>query len=548
MLNKEYFNQIGRSAIFLRNVICICFIFLFPCAIAYGTEPLQAKVQVGGTLNFRSGPSTDYPVITRLPSGAILDILYIEEGWLLARYNNGKAGWVASHHTSFSPALQDKLPPITGANVTVQARLLNVRSGPGTEYSRLNQVRKGETLPVYKKEASWLLVRLADDSTGWVSEDYVSYPSNHQNGESVSIESNEDTQETDNGVKVRNNLPAADTQSLADAGTPLPPRVKVTASSLRLREGPGLQHGITAAIPRETILLVHDKDEQWLNVGLPDGRKGWVAGWHTQALSDGAEEKEKKIRLATVNTNVLRVRSGPGLDFSQIGRVFSGNHLLVLNEDKGWNYVQLPDNNYGWVSGEYTSYNTLNLGGEQNVTIVIDPGHGGKDRGATGISGLFEKEAVLAVSLQAAEQLLARGFNVIMTRNCDVAVSLEDRVQIAEMAKADLFVSIHANAHPNPTVTGTEAFYFSGRANSARSFYLATLLQQEVSRAMQLPSLGTKTARFFVIRETTMPGALLELAFLSNAVDEAILNTPEAQQHAADAIVRAILSYYNILG
>ncbi len=546
MINVNYLTRKNRLGIYLLYVTCICLISLFPCAMADGTEPLQVKVQVERGLNVRSGPSTGYPVITKLPSGTFLDILYIEEDWLLACHNYGKTGWVASRHTSFSPDLQDKLPPILETNVTVQARLLNVRGGPGTEYPRLNQVQKGETLTVYKKNGDWLLVRLADNSTGWVRDNYVSSPSIPQNDAGISIESNEDTREVDNGVKEMNNLPAADPPSHGE-GAPLLPRVKVTASSLRLREGPGLQHEITAAIPKNTTLLVHDKDGQWLKVGLPDNREGWVAGWHTEALSDGAETKEKKIRLATVNTNVLRVRSGPGLDFSQTGRVFSGNHLLVLNEEKGWNYVQLPDNSYGWVSGDYTSYNTLNLGGEQNITIIIDPGHGGKDQGATGINGLLEKEVVLTVSLQVAEQLRARNFNVVMTRNSDVTVSLKDRVQIAETAEADLFVSIHANAHPNPTVTGTEAFYFSGRASSARSFYLATLLQQEVSRALHLPSLGTKRARFFVIRETTMPGALLELAFLSNAVDEAILNTSEAQQHAANAIVRAVLSYYNIL-
>ena len=516
--------------IVLPGALLIFLILFFVNTLAYGAaEPLQVKVQVGGTLNLRSGPATTYPVLSKLPSGTLLDLISHEEEWLLVRSNDGNTGWVSAGYTSFTPSLKDKLPPARGTQVIVQTPILNVRGGPGVEYPRLKQVRLDETLPVYQQQDGWLLIRLADGSTGWVSDNYVTSPPEPEAG------------------RDQNDIDESEQDMLEAGNNILPLRVTVTASSLRMRQGPGLQHQIVAVIPKNTILLVRDEQEQWLKVGLPDGREGWVAGWHTQPLNSGNEEntESQSPRLATVNTSVLRVRSGPGLDFSQVDRVFSGNHLLVLDEEKGWNYVQLPNNSYGWVSGDYTSDNNLNTGRIDSVTIVIDPGHGGQDRGATGINGLLEKEVNLEVSLQVAEQLRARGFNVIMTRNSDVEINLEERVQIAERANADLFISIHANAHPNPAITGTEAFYASGKSSSVQSYYMATLLQQEVSRALHLPSLGTKTARFIVIRETTMPAALLELAFLSNAVDEALLRTPQAQQKAADAIVRAILTYYN---
>ncbi|MEW5921842.1 MAG: N-acetylmuramoyl-L-alanine amidase [Bacillota bacterium] len=549
----------GKSTALILTLLFLIAPFFFPVIPAdAATIPPQVEVQCAGTLNLRSGPSTAYPILARLPSATPLHVLFHETGWLLVRLNDGCTGWVAVNYTNFSASLLDKLPPIRAENVIVKADILNVRSGPGTGYHRLDQVRQGGTLTVYHRQDEWLLVRLADGSTGWVSGNYTEGQKGNRGPDEVKKEipqAHTEPQEKtaaepivtmENPAETNRGLPGE--QPPGESGTSLPTRIVVTASSLRLREGPGLQYDIVTSIPLNTMLNLQEEREEWLKVSLSDGREGWVARVYTMPLTVEEEDvaAANRPRLATVIASVLRVRSGPGLGFSQVDRVFSGNHLLVLNEEKGWNYVQLPNNNYGWVSSDYTSYNSpATAGGERNITIVIDPGHGGRDRGATGISGLLEKEVNLAVALQVGEMLGARGFNVMMTRSSDVEIGLENRINMAERAKTDLFVSIHANAHPNRNISGTEAFYAPGKAASPQSFYLATLLQQEISRALQLPSLGTKTARFQVIRETTMPSALIELAFLSNARDEALLRAPQAQKKAAEAIVRAILSYYN---
>ncbi len=171
-------------------------------------------------------------------------------------------------------------------------------------------------------------------------------------------------------------------------------------------------------------------------------------------------------------------------------------------------------------------------------TVVIDPGHGGRDPGAVGIGGLQEKVVVNDIAPQVAAILRQQGVNVVMTRTSDIEVDLEPRVATAERANASIFVSIHANSISlsRPDVNGLETYY-----GSAASQRLASTVHATVLRAMGLRDRQTRSARFYVIRQTSMPAILIETGFVTGAEDAPNLANPDWRARMAQAIAQGIL-------
>jgi N-acetylmuramoyl-L-alanine amidase len=171
---------------------------------------------------------------------------------------------------------------------------------------------------------------------------------------------------------------------------------------------------------------------------------------------------------------------------------------------------------------------------------VIDPGHGGIDPGAIGIGGLREVDVLWPVSMEVTRLLEQQGIRVVLTRTDNRTVELQPRVQIAQRANADVFVSIHANAisMSRPDVNGTETFYASPEGRR-----LAQAIQSSMIQATGMRDRGVKSARFYVIRNTTMPAVLVELGFVTGAEDAPRLSDPAFRSRMAQAIVRGILQY-----
>jgi N-acetylmuramoyl-L-alanine amidase len=174
------------------------------------------------------------------------------------------------------------------------------------------------------------------------------------------------------------------------------------------------------------------------------------------------------------------------------------------------------------------------------VVVVIDPGHGGRDPGAVGINGLQEKQVIFPISLRVAELLEEQGVTVVLTRRNDSTLDLQTRVDIAERARGTLFVSIHANAisMSRPDVNGVETYYASGTGRR-----LAAAIQASMLAATGMNDRGVKQARFFVLRRTSMPAALVEVGFVTGAADAPLLADSAWRETAANAIARGILQY-----
>lgn len=178
--------------------------------------------------------------------------------------------------------------------------------------------------------------------------------------------------------------------------------------------------------------------------------------------------------------------------------------------------------------------------------IVLDPGHGGSDTGAMH-NGLVEKDLTLDIALRVRSLLIARGWIVKMTRDADRDVfgwnasdvdELQARVDVADNAGARMFVSIHANSSTSTVPNGTTSYFYKPDDRP-----LASAIQRHLVSLLGTKDDGVVRERFYVIRHTTMPAALVETAFLSNAQDAARLRNPEFRQEIALGIADGIKDY-----
>ena len=164
--------------------------------------------------------------------------------------------------------------------------------------------------------------------------------------------------------------------------------------------------------------------------------------------------------------------------------------------------------------------------------ICLDPGHGGRDRGARS-GGLDEADLTLDMARRV-RRILAPKYQVVLTRDGDAQISLSERVAISERAKADLFVSIHINAADNPKAGGYEVFV--RRESSAGSLLLAAgILVQFAKRWPTKRNRGLKYANFVILRQAR-PACLVESFFLTNSAERALLASASGREQLGEAI------------
>lgn len=200
-------------------------------------------------------------------------------------------------------------------------------------------------------------------------------------------------------------------------------------------------------------------------------------------------------------------------------------------------------------------------------TVVLDAGHGAKDPGTMGRTGVKEKDLVLDIALRVKAHLAAAGIRVVLTRDSDRFWELEDRPYLAARGGGDLFLSIHLNAAASRTVRGIETFvtaaenYPPTAESRLNAKYPAvpnnqfnhsnTVLGNQIQKAVigitRAEDRGLKRARFVVLRNSAMPAALVECGFLSNPQDEQKLATPSYRETVALGLAQGVLNYFALV-
>lgn len=210
---------------------------------------------------------------------------------------------------------------------------------------------------------------------------------------------------------------------------------------------------------------------------------------------------------------------------------------------------------FQWQFSDNNSWESWNLPLTGKV-IYLDPGHGGPDGGAVG-STLQEKDVALSISLKLRDYLQEQGALVLMTREEDVDLAdkdtsgysrrkvedLKKRVEIINKSEAELFLSIHLNAIPSAKWSGAQTFYHGKFVENEN---VAKFIQDELRRNLENTERVAKPINgIYLLNKVEKPGALVEVGFLSNPLEEKMLSTEEYQEEVAASIYNGILRYFS---
>ncbi|MBY6052135.1 N-acetylmuramoyl-L-alanine amidase [Cytobacillus firmus] len=286
--------------------------------------------------------------------------------------------------------------------------------------------------------------------------------------------------------------------------------------------------------PRGSILRFKTFTDNWyISTVYVNGQRktGYI---YKGDVETAASEQTLITRIAQAPTGV-NVYSEASTASSILKSYSKGSSLKVKTFTSKWYEATV------YVNGKrLTGYikKTDMQRGLRGKVIVIDPGHGDFDPGALQV----EKTLNLQTAKQLESILKAAGANVVMTRSSDTFLALSERVDISHYYNADAFISIHYNSNPNPSAHGIDTYYWATNADEQE---LAAYIQEEVIEETGLYNRGVHTGDFHVIRENRNPAILVELGFLSNPTELAIVSSESYQKKAATGIWKGLERYFN---
>ena len=287
--------------------------------------------------------------------------------------------------------------------------------------------------------------------------------------------------------------------------------------------GTGWKTGTLSIDIRERVeySVKYDEDERTVTIGIPD-KNAFI------------EEGEVLINNGVVD----RIVSIPYKSSDKAGYI-----VVYLKEEA--RYRVTSPKKASEIMLELSAVPSL----YQDTLIVIDPGHGGADPGANH-AGVKEKDINIDVSNRLRALLEDLGFRTLMIREGDTFVDLYERANIANAANADLYISVHANAHEtNSSIYGVETLYYpseNSELDYRDNYTLAKIIQQELLRELKTVDRGLiPRPNLVVTRETKMPAVIAELGFLTNSNERALLLTEDYRQRCAQALSNGIVRYVN---
>jgi N-acetylmuramoyl-L-alanine amidase len=487
-------------------------------AKASGSKSTTAAAKTD-QLRVRSGPGTSFPIVGFLNKGQQVTVLDQNENWCKISSSNTE-GWVARDFLEYKTINQENTPVPPPAKTTssgvVNGDTLNVRKEPSSSSTLVGKLTKGTTVTIYSKQNNWLEVGFST-LRGWVSAEFIDTSSSSPAKDSAKRESS--------GM----------------SGT-------VTAGSLSVRQGASLDSSIIGTVSLGQSFTILEEYNNWAKIEFKSGSFGWVAGWYLEKsavkTNTGQAVKESKVTILQNGTNI---RKAPNVQSDVVERANEGDAFSVQNVANDWYEVKLKNGNTGFVAGWIVSTNgtkpqIVKSGAEgylKNKTIVLDPGHGGGDNGATGAAGTVEKELTLRTAKLLYDKLRAAGANVYLTRNNDSFLPLPSRVNAAHAYHADAFISVHYDSNLDRSVRGMTGYYYHSYQKSlADTLYASTVGQTK------LKNRGVRFGDFHVIRENSQKAVLMELGYLSNPEEEMTLKSSGFQESAASGLYDGLARYF----
>ncbi|MBS4217044.1 N-acetylmuramoyl-L-alanine amidase [Bacillus sp. FJAT-49711] len=389
--------------------------------------------------------------------------------------------------------------------IVVTEDIVNVREKPGTTYTIITQIRKGETYEIKNEKDGWYEIKLPSGKKGWVA-----------------------------------NWLAQEQKSTSNINAGM-----VTADHLNIRSEPNLSGSVIGNLQMGDDVVILDHKEDWYEIEFSSG-PAWVSSAYIETIapnqpaSNNISGQEKHyISPLYDGTNI---RKKPTLKSGIIGQASSKDVYRVLEKDGDWIKIEFDSGKKGYIASWIVSKtNKVPAKTKANSkTIVIDPGHGGRDEGAAGANGTLEKGLTMNASLLLSEKLTTAGFNVVLTRSSDDYVSLQDRAELAYIENADVFISLHFDSIEDSTVHGHTTYYYYDS-----EMKLADTVHNHISNAINISDRGVRYGDYYVLRENQQPSLLLELGYLSNPAEEEIIKTNTYMDKITTAIEKGLVEYFS---
>lgn len=496
-------------------------------------------------LNVREGPGTSFKLMTQIRPEQAFPVIQEEGEWLQIQLNDQKEGWVAKWLVEYIDQDASEATKLTNKAV-VQATILNVRSKPDQNSSILGKLSQGQEIDILGVSQGWYKIKW-NDSEGWIASDYVKQEEikNTSDQQEPKDDKNSKNNETEDKQESINN--PAKQQEQSSASEKAPQRYEVTASILNVRASGSQEAKIIGKLPQGTIIEKLEEKEDWLKISFEDGA-GWVASWLVESMVQEPEQEQIKNQpKVTILNDGTNIRSGPSIQHSIVQRANEGEQFDIVNTEGDWFEIVLQNGQTAYIAGWIVSAEGVPSVHKDDLLdylkgrkIVIDPGHGGKDSGATGSHfGTLEKVVNLQVAKLLQQKLSAAGANTVMTRTTDRFLTLQQRVDISILEETDVFLSIHHNTHTDKSINGLITYFYKSTDQK-----LAKPIQKELVKANGMKDLNTRQGNFFVLRENPKPSVLIELGFISNYNDELTVRQGHFQEKSTDGILVGVAKYF----
>ena len=501
----------------IKKQLNIAFIFLLLFMITIPNMHIGQKVfadtsdlkVTGEILHLREGPGLSYPIITTLKEGVTLTSIGRQDDWI--QVNTGEyEGWVASWLTA-----PTKTGQTVDKTVISQVDQLNIRTEPNISSAVLGQLSTGNQATLIQESAEWAKINW-NGLIGWVSTSYVTI--------------NETTKKTQDEKVVEIETTSGNTN------------FTVLVDALNVRHKADLTAKKIGTASKGQVFKVLNQEHNWVQIQYNDKKTGWVYSFYgtfsgTTKTSATSSTKES-LGSVTIIYNGTNLRTNATTTAEVVERVDAGETYPIINTKGDFYEIQL-DKKTAFVANWVVSTDEKNAAvkEEQNtarkkgtlngITIVVDAGHGGHDRGTTGYRGTDEKDITLQTASLLASKLSAAGADVIMTRESDEFVALRKRVSVAHRHEADAFISLHYDATDDSSVSGFTTYYLNGNQKG-----LAEAVHGGLASKINLRDRGTQPGNYLVLRENRQQAVLIELGFLSNAGEERAITTAKFREQA----------------
>ncbi|WP_093045032.1 N-acetylmuramoyl-L-alanine amidase [Thalassobacillus cyri] len=329
--------------------------------------------------------------------------------------------------------------------------------------------------------------------------------------------------------------------SIISAGAHESGNYEVGATSLNVRSSPTMNAEVIGSYPNGEIIHVKDIKYGWAKVSY-EGVTGWVASQYLFKTGSSGSQHTSQV---TVGVDVANIRTGPSTDYKVITQATDEDVFPKLGESNGWVKIQLENGKHGWIAGwlVYASREKEQISERplEGINIVLDAGHGGFDPGAIAVDGTPEKVFTLPTTERIAESMRNAGATVILTREKDRYLALEERVRISEAYYTHAFISVHYNASYYPSARGISTYYYQ----EPKGRNLASDIQARLNSTTSLQNDGIRHGNFHVLRENIGDAVLVELGFISNPHELKVVKSSDYQQSVAKAITQGVINHFS---